>query len=304
MTRLEIPSDAARLRTAMTSVVLALTVGLSACAGGDDTPAPVGTSTNAGGDISTGDSGQSFSTLEATWGGTLEQVVDEFGNTQLAQLEVEFGASNQITRIAFAGSDSGMTATLQGSPQTTPSGFLQHFYLGSDGGEFVILTNADRTHGAVLTGNEDVAVLQRGATTGSFTSTGAAGAWAGEGYFSGVRDGGTDPFDFRYGTLAGTYEDQSGIVSSSDITFTDPQGDTCNNISVDLGAAETAFGTYQQGQVLASGTGQECPSGDANFDALMSYDQNFMVVGFGGGEPGSGCFVIDDACAMFLMVRQ
>jgi hypothetical protein len=246
--------------------------------------------------VDPGDGAGNATQLEGTWGGTIERASADASGT-FETIEVTFDNNGNATEVVIAGSIDNLIAN-QESNVVTDQGRTLYAFSDIDGGRAVFFVDAASEHGAIATEGGAVAVLQKGSTSGSFANDDAIGSWAGR---SLRLANNLDLNTLDQENVTGTFTAIGAAVQSNDLTFGDG-ADACADVSLNLNAPEPSFGVYDG--TITGGSSSDCPGADSiPFDVYASYDANFLVVGFVGGEANSSCFV-DDDCSLVVFERQ
>ena len=263
---------------------------LVACGGGGGgdggAPGPVGPAPDGNG---------SAPELAGSWGGTVERT--NGATAQFDTITAVFNANGDLSQLVIAGVDQDFTAQVDSTTDESALSSTIYTFTADDGSRFALISNAADTHAALLFDDESVVVLQKGSSSQTYAANDAAGNWTGEIF---ELDGGFGNFGAidTTASLTGTTS-VSGTVNVSD----DFNGESCTGLQVSLGAPDSSFGVYEN-TTITGGTGNICAGSETfTFDAFMSDDANFMVIGFVAGEPGSGCTTAADACGLAIYER-
>lgn len=144
-------------------------------------------------------------------------------------------------------------------------------------------------------------VIQKGATEGSYGNADAVvGEWSGASVYL-INDGGLkeDGFD----DVDASYADNSGTLESTDLSFTDPDGENqdCLNVTHTLSGYDGGYGIHDTAD--ATGGDGDCPgSSEVPADAYMSPDANFMMI-LAGCEVREGNGVLNE-CSVAVLNKQ
>lgn len=218
-------------------------------------------------------------------------------NGTFETIEVTFDNNGNATEIVIAGSIDNLIANQEKSV-VTDQGRTLYAFSDSEGNQAVFFVDAANEHGAIATEGGAVAVLQKGTTSGSFANNDAVGSWAGK-QVSLANN--LDLNTLAQDDVNGTFTAMGAAVQSNDLTVGDGPN-ACADLSVNLNAPEPSFGVYEG--TVTGGTPSDCPgTGTLPFDIYASYDSDFLVVGFAGGEANSSCFV-DDDCGLVILERE
>lgn len=234
--------------------------------------------------------------LAGSWGGTIERTT---GSTaQFETITAVFDANGDLSQLVIAGADQSFTAEVDSETNDSPLSRTVYTFTASDGSRFALISNEEDTHAAVLFDDESIGVLQKGSASQAYEPDDAAGNWTGENF---EVDRGFGDFDSDNTTVA--LSGTSSISGTMNVSTQDGT-ESCTGLQITLGAADTSFGVYDNG-TITGGTGNICAGSETfNYDAFMSDDASFMVIGFIAGEPGSGCITAADTCGVAIYERD
>lgn len=278
-------------------LLLAAMLGLAACGGGGGGSSDSTTDSNNTSDAPTGDTNVSASELQGTWSGSFEPYASDAG--KFKTLSVTFDASGDISQVDVDQATTGLTGTQQGKPTDSS----QIFEYTLDGDTFFLWVNSAVSHAAIVFEDGTMGVIQKGAgDPASYNNAEAVvGDWSGASVYL-INDGGLkeDGFD----DVEASYADNSGTLQSTDLSFTDPDGENqdCLNLTHTLTGYDASYGIHDTSDV--TGGDGDCPGTDVvPADAYISADASFMMIlaGCEAGDDGTGVL---NECSVAVLNKQ